>query len=158
MSKWLNRLNDINSSKKTEKPRSKNTQNSQNYKNRGFGGFGSNESRQNENISGEAKSFEGFGSSESSQNENISNKHKKKYPKHIFNMWQPVNHLKILVGDKSYILGFIAGKQLDNRGTQVMLEEYARRWEKVASRQKQEHWRDNAGRKAANRWLLDGGK
>lgn len=84
----------------------------------------------------------------------VSTETKKK--KHIFNVWQPVKHLKYL--DRDYLSGFIAAKQFTDEERYDFLCEYERRWQVAADQQRVEHRKNNSGRRAANLWLLAGGK
>ena len=70
--------------------------------------------------------------------------------------WSALSGLPLLAEDKSFLHGAIGMMQLPNALTYQLLATYRAKWEQAASRHRYPNGADNAGRKAANLWILNG--
>lgn len=71
--------------------------------------------------------------------------------------WSIVQDLPLLADDKNYLSGALAVLQLPDAQVHALLSAYREQWERAVKRWTRSHGHDNAGRRAANRWLLSGG-
>lgn len=70
--------------------------------------------------------------------------------------WTALAGLPLANDDRVYLHGFLNAMQLPKPHAYALLHRYRGKWEKAASRCHNPNGADNAGRRAANAWLLDG--
>lgn len=70
--------------------------------------------------------------------------------------WGIVQDLPLLADDKNYLSGALAALQLPDAQAHALLRGYREQWDRAVRRWTRPHGHDNAGRKAANRWVLNG--
>lgn len=70
--------------------------------------------------------------------------------------WTALTGLHLLADDKVYLHGALNALQLDRPYAYAFLMLYRQHWERAMKRCTNQNGLDNAGRRAANSWILDG--